>query len=281
MKHIFNIAALALAAALFSGCGAMANIHKKTPVKNPAAPAEAVIPTATLPQQINGEWVILSAGRYTVPITDEMPYLTLEGATGHFYASNGCNVINGTFTLDSLASTIKFDNVLSTMKMCPEVEYQDAVTSVFISQSPVLIHYTRLGHESYLNFYNSAHETILLAQRHNMDFLNGQWDIISVGGRNLSGELPNVFFDIPELKIHGNSGCNFFNGQIFINPEQSNSLDISGLASTRRACPDMDTEAAVLLALEETASAISDGRNKVILLDSNGNELLVLRRPLE
>ncbi|MDE7426403.1 MAG: META domain-containing protein [Muribaculaceae bacterium] len=281
MKHIFNIAALVFAASLFSGCGAMANIHKKTPGKNPAAPAEAVISSATLPQQINGEWVILSAGRYTVPMADEMPYLTLEVPTNRFYASNGCNIINGSFSLDSLSSTIKFDNVLSTMRMCPEVEYQDAVTSVFISEKPVLVHYSRLGHESYLTFYNSAHETIMLAQRHNMDFLNGQWEIITVGGRNLSGELPNVFFDIPELKIHGNSGCNFFNGQIFINPEQSNALDISGLASTRRACPDMETESAVLLALEQTASAISDGSNKVILLDSNGNELLVLRRPTE
>ena len=49
---------------------------------------------------LNGEWIIVSAGGKSIETIDEMPYLTFEKSTGKFYASNGCNVLNGTFTLD-------------------------------------------------------------------------------------------------------------------------------------------------------------------------------------
>ena len=43
-------------------------------------------------------------------------------------------------------------------------------------------------------------------------------------------------------------------------------------------CPDMEQEAAILLALEETASAIQGSEGRVMLLDQTGKELMSLRK---
>ena len=73
-------------------------------------------------ERLNGEWIIVSASGKAIPVTDEMPYITFEKEGGKFYASNGCNVINGIYNV-SPEGKVNFENVLSTMKMCPGTDY--------------------------------------------------------------------------------------------------------------------------------------------------------------
>ncbi len=112
-----------------------------------------------------------------------------------------------------------------------------------------------------------------------MEFLNGNWQVTSIDGRAIDDEECNVFFDIAELKIHGNTGCNFFNGDLYIDPSKSNALDINNIGETRMACNKGDQELRMIVALESTASAIAgDADNTVLLLDADGKELMTLRR---
>lgn len=225
---------------------------------------------------LNGEWIIVSAGGKSIETIDEMPYLTFEKSTGKFYASNGCNVLNGTFTLDD-GNIIKFGNVLSTMKMCPETDYEGPITSALSGAESVVAKISELGHESYLTISNTKGTDLLIARKHNMEFLNGNWQIVSVSGKKIESEDATLFIDIAELKVHGNTGCNFFNGQLFINPDKSNAIDFSNLATTRMACPNMDQESAILLALEDAASAIQGSEGRVMLLSTTGKELMTLK----
>ena len=228
-----------------------------------------------LSSRLAGEWIIISAGGKTIEITDEMPYLTFEKSAERFYASNGCNVINGSYNLDG--STLKFDNVLSTMKMCPETEYEGAITAALSGSQPVTATINKLGHESFLTLTDSKGNDLLKARRHNMEFLNGNWQITSVAGKKITGDEATLFIDIAELKVHGNTGCNFFNGQLFINPDKTNAIDFSNLATTRMACPNMEQESAILLALEDAVSAIQGSEGRVMLLSTTGKELMTLK----
>ena len=47
---------------------------------------------------------------------------------------------------------------------------------------------------------------------------------------------------------------------------------------TRMACPYTTQETALLVALEETASALSGGKDSAMLMAADGRELLTLRR---
>ncbi len=227
-----------------------------------------------LDERIDGEWVIISAGGKTVPASDDMPYINFMRSEERFYASNGCNVLNGSYII-SPAGVVTFDHVLSTMKMCPETDYEIPISSVLSGSEPVKVKITDMGHETYLSLLDSK-GTEIMARKHNMDFLNGNWRIMTVNGKTVKSEEATIFMDINELKVHGNTGCNFFNGDLFINPEKSNAIDFSNLISTRMACPNMDEESAIMLALEETASAIQGSDRKVMLLSATGKELMTL-----
>lgn len=229
----------------------------------------------TLSERLDGEWVIISAGGKVVPSSDDMPYVYFVKPEGRFYASNGCNVINGTFALTT-AGALTFDNVLSTMKMCPETDYEIPISTILSGEGTVKVKISDVGHETLLSLINSK-GTELIARKHNMDFLNGNWQIMSVNGKEVNSDDATIFIDINELKVHGNTGCNYFNGDLFINPERSNAIDFSNLASTRMACPNMEQESAIMLALEETTSAIQGSDNNVMLLSSSGKELMTLK----
>lgn len=228
-------------------------------------------------ERLAGEWMIVSVGGKTLKTVDDMPYINFEKQTGRFYASNGCNIINGSYTIRK-DNTIVFGKAISTMKMCYDVQFESEITSILSKEVPLTFKIDKIGHESYLRLFNPKGSELLSARKHNMDFLNGNWLITSVNGKTVNDEEANVFIDINELKLHGNTGCNFFNGTIYINPDKSNAIDFSKMALTRMACPKMEQEAAILLALEETTTAIQGNSDQVILLNQDGKELMTLKK---
>lgn len=231
----------------------------------------------TIAEKLAGEWMIVSVGGKTLRTVDDMPYINFEKQTGRFYSSNGCNVLNGSYSVADGAK-LSFGNTLSTMKMCHDVQFENEITAILSGSEPLTFKIDKIGHESYLRLFNTKGTELMSARKHNMDFLNGNWLITSVNGKAISDEEANVFIDINELKIHGNTGCNFFNGTVYINPEKSNAIDFSNMASTRMACPKMEQESAILLALEETATAIQGSHDQVILLSQGGKELMTLKK---
>lgn len=98
---------------------------------------------------------------------------------------------------------------------------------------------------------------------------NVQWTLIELEGAPIAaaaGGTPTISLSSKDQRARGFAGCNRFFGGYELNGD---GLRLAGLAATRMACPDMSVEAAVMKALEQTATWKIDGR-KLELFDATG-----------
>jgi len=251
------------------------------PATSPSQPEKTPVPqevkkAPTVGQQLGGQWTIIKAGDMTIDRDEDMPYIIFEPSTSLFYASNGCNTLNGVYSIDSL-NRLSFHNVMSTLRACPDVKYETQINAL-LSDSPTAIKISDTGSESFLDFLNDNGLTIMRLRRGKLQFLNGQWDVESIAGLKKLEVPASIFFDIAELKLHGNTGCNIVNGSIYLDHRHPNSVDFSNMATTRMACPYEKQQTAMLVALEESATAINDGADKVVLLNTDGKTLMTLKK---
>ena len=242
---------------------------KSTTTQTAKPSAKALDETA-----LAGEWTIVAVGSTQITDREEMPYINFDN--GRFYGSNGCNVLNGSYRI--AGNKIAFGGVASTMRYCPDVPFEHDINVVLADGTSYPVKIENTGHETYLYFLSGNGHKLLTARRHNMGFLNGQWQVTSIDGQPVDDDECNIFFDIAEGRVHGNTGCNYFNGNIFINPDRSNAIELSNMGVTRMACPKTAQETAMLVALEETASAIQGSGDRVMLLNKDGKQVITLTR---
>ncbi len=225
-----------------------------------------------------GQWQITAVGDTKINVEENVPYINFQPSTGRFFASDGCNIINGDYVLRS-DGVMTFGHTISTMKYCADVPFADAVAACLNDESRLTAESYRLGQDTYLYLKNNKGKTALTLRRHNMEFLNGNWQVTSIDGKTIDDEECNIFIDIAELKTHGNTGCNYFNGDIYIDPTRTNAIDFSNMGVTRMACPKTTQETAMLVALEEATTAIAGKKDKtVLLLDRKGKQVMTLKR---
>jgi heat shock protein HslJ len=227
--------------------------------------------TATLPADftINGEWTIYSV-RGNIVTGEERPYITFDLDAKRFYGSNGCNVVNGDLDTNATTNSLLMQNIITTMQMCGDAPYEYLIN---LAISEVKSYSARQeGSVTFLDLKGSANHVIMVLRRHNMDFLNGAWKVTALNGTTLTDDA-TMTIDITDWQIHGTTGCNIFNGSIFIDPDKVDSMQFINLATTRKACPESSRETEFLLALEgvETAKAID--ANNIAMYDTEGNEL--------
>lgn len=241
-------------------------------------PADSKLAAKPTQEELSGgEWRVSSVGKINITAEEDVPYVHF-GPDGRFYASDGCNIINGNYVMRS-DGTMAFSGVLSTMKYCPDVEYSALIAGMFNDQAKLTADCRRIGQDTYLYLKNKSGDTMMTLRRHNMEFLNGNWRVTAIDGRAIDDEEANIFIDIAELKVHGNTGCNYFNGDLYIDPQRSNAIDFSDMGVTRMACPKGDQERQMLVALEETKTAIAgDHDDTVLLLNKAGKAVLELKR---
>lgn len=224
---------------------------------------------------LNGEWTVYSV-RGNVVTGEERPYVTFDIPAKRFYGNNGCNYINGDLTV-AVNHAVKFDNMISTMKMCQDDQFQYLIN---LALNDVVSYSARYEKPiTFLDLKDAAGQTVLVLRRHNMDFLNGGWKVTELNGTPLVQEDDaTMTFDTADLKIHGTTGCNIFNGEMFIDPDKTDSLQILQLVTTRMMCAPDSRETEFLLALEsvETARRQSDGT--VVLYSADGNQLFKLEK---
>ena len=226
-----------------------------------------------LTQALNGEWTIQEVHGEKVT-GDERPYINFESATGNFYGSNGCNILNGDFTVKS-GNKIEFANLISTMKMCANAPFETLINTSLAQASGFIL--DKSGNESYLKLTAKGNSTpLLVLRRHNLDFLNGAWRVISIDGHRVTAANMKFVIDINELSVHGNAGCNIMNGKIVIDPDSPNSIQFSNLITTRMMCPDIQQETEFLVALEEVTNCVNLGNGRVELRNRAGNEKIVI-----
>lgn len=237
---------------------------------------QAPVTESIAPSLLCGEWVIKQVGDIRIERDENYPYINFVPEENSFYASNGCNVLNGVYTIDG--DVITFHNVLATMKYCADTPFDTQINAVIADEKPVRYTYSVSDGEPLLNFVNAAGQTVMSLHKAGLDFLNGNWRVTSIRGEKFDDSEMSIFFDVEERKVHGNTGCNSFNGDIFVDPQNAGKISLSNMAVTMRMCPDIEQQSKFLVALEETTGAklMSDGT--VGLLGANEQPLIILVR---
>lgn len=108
--------------------------------------------------------------------------------------------------------------------------------------------------------------------------LEGEWIIVEVNNQGVTAENePFLGFDIAEMRLYGNAGCNHVMGALETNPEQAGTLSFGSLGSTKRMCADMLAEDAILQALGNV-KGYDLQEDKLVLTDETGKELFELKK---
>lgn len=246
--------------------------------KRPTVTAAEVVKTPTAEQVvfIPGEWSIFTVDNRQLS-GDERPYITFDTATSRFYGTNGCNTINGDYTVSGNHLTLS--NIISTQRYCPDAEYELQINNALNNVTSFTI--TNIGNESYMSLLNNSGKTLMVIRKHNMDYINGLWQIYDINGKVIDQTAHpdlQVTFDVPELRIHGNTGCNVFNGNMIIDPDKTDAMQFVNMATTLRACPNQALETELLLALESVDRARPYGADTLELMDQNGKPIITLHR---
>lgn len=229
-------------------------------------------------EDINGEWQLATIDSKNVTEEDDVPYIFFESPKGRFYANNGCNTLNGSYVMEN--GKISFGGVASTMMYCAHAPYEAAFNAAVsdgsvLTTTPVY----RIGADAYLTLVDKNSKPVMTLRKKNMEFLNGNWQIEMADGVKIKDEEATVFFDIAELRLHGNTGCNFVNGTLYIDPQRPNAIDISNMGITRRGCPKTEQERAITVALESAYTAKEGSEpDTVVLMDKSGKTIMLLRR---
>ncbi len=224
-------------------------------------------------QVLNGEWTIAEV--FGEKVTgEERPYVNFSVSEKRFYGSNGCNIINGDYAVSGNGLT--FDNVITSMKSCDNALFEYKINNAINQVRSYSVE--RIGNEYYLSLLDEKKIKVLILRKHNMDYLNGAWKVMTIEGKSFDGEDLQLVIDIPELRMHGHTGCNIVNGQLLIDPDKNNSIQFHQLISTLMSCHNQQAETAFLVALEEVESAKKGEDDTALFYDKAGEMILVLKR---
>ena len=242
-------------------------------------PTPADLPDTEIAREIAGEWVIISVGDTAIDRDEGMPYIIFEPSSGMFYAYNGCNNLSGSFTLTDKDQLILGPGP-STMKYCADVKFDHQI-NVVLGTEGIRLKISHNGPETFLDVCHN-NQSIMRLRRGDLSFLNGNWAVEAINGLDQLEVEATLFIDIDQHRIHGNTGCNYFNGDIYLDHRIGNAVDFSNLGITRMACPHAAQESAMLVALEQAYTAMPQGHDRVVILDDQGIAQLTLSRlPLD
>ena len=129
-----------------------------------------------------------------------------------------------------------------------------------------------------LHLINAKGHTVMTLRRQNLDFVNGAWTVKEIHGSPTIDKNVRIVIDTEQQKIHGSTGCNIVNGDIYIDTTKDRAIQFQQLVSTRKMCADMKTETALLVALEETYFCEKTSSSEIKLIDENGDVVVVLTR---
>lgn len=225
---------------------------------------------------VKGDWAIEKVyGKNAVG--EKAPFLKFEPSEGRVYGNNGCNMLNGGYKYNAADSTITFTKLATTMMMCAK----EGITDYEINRA---LDATRFytweikGDDYYLYFLDADRNKVMELMHQNFDFLNGAWNVTRINDTRVTNPDVQLVIDVPEGKVHGNTGCNILNGSLETDMEAANSISFSAIATTRMACPPENNETELLVALEEASTAKPISPKEVILLNSQGKQILLLTR---
>lgn len=231
---------------------------------------------------IPGNWTATNINGVTVDGTDR-PYIEFgENTADPFlvkcYAYDGCNFINGEYTVTPDGEIKRTSQFISTMRMCPEAKYEPGMKQALNNVTGYRIEKSESG---YLLYFNDAHgQALMILRKFETGFINGAWRVTSINGSSVDDSTDiTLVIDLDQLSIHGNAGCNTLNGTIAIDPDQHNSIAFPRMITTRMTCPAIATEQALLEALSTVTNVMPNGSDDAASFrNSAGNTVITLER---
>ena len=231
------------------------------------------------PQNLRGEWIIIKAMGRPVDTMKERAYIFFSSKENKIYGYTGCNYINGGYSIYE-GFEISLKDIITTSKICEAInEERNIIQGINSAFSYSIYKDSKTGLDM-LDLKDNTGHTVLHMKRHNADVISGTWSVESIRGKdNLNQEIQLVI-DVPELHLHGKTGCNFINGDIGIDRNKDRFVQFQSISSTRKMCDDktMKVERELLIALEEVEFIKKKSNDIYALLDKNRKEVLVLKK---
>lgn len=225
---------------------------------------------------VKGDWAIEEVfGKKTVG--ESAPFLKFVPSEKRIYGNNGCNVINARYTYSPKDSLMSFSELATTMRLCDKEGLTDYEINTALGATKYYSWEVK-DMDYYLTFCDEHRQPVMKLMHQNFDFLNGTWGVTAIDGEAVNVPDMKFVIDIDEGKIHGNTGCNILNGSVEIDMDTANSISFSDFGITRMACPDMNYETKLVVALEEVTYARPVSPTEVRLYDSSQKEVIRLVR---
>lgn len=226
--------------------------------------------------EIGGYWAISEVdGKKAVG--EEPPYLNFDIKEKRVYGNNGCNTLNADYTSNPNDSTLRFSNVITTMRLCADQELSEiAINQALANTARYTWH--REGLLYTITLLNNTGHTLMQLVHQDYEFMNGTWTVTEMYGKAIDNSDIRLVIDVEEQKIHGNTGCNILNGTLIPDMLENGAVTFTNLATTRKACPDLDQETELLVALEEVCTVHPVDSQTIVLYDAHEQPILTLRR---
>ncbi len=281
MKSVISIITVGSALLALSSCS------PKNTISVTNTPDRVITTTPTLPAKtpptLVGQWSVTEVGGEKVIATnDDYPTVSFDNTdlpegVVNIYANNGCNYINGSYTVKG-TYLVRNGELAATMKFCPDAKYEIAITEAINKMGSYSIE--QINNEYYLTLKTVDGTSLMMLRKPNLSFFDGAWRVTNIQGVDISEKkAPELVIDLAGGKVHGNAGCNVLNGSIVQNLDREGGIGFTNLFTTRMSCPDLAIEQAFLVALEQVESCVPGTNTNIALLrDGAGQTIISLQR---
>lgn len=227
---------------------------------------------------LEGHWFIRSVNGKVLSgyEDDNWPFIEFVPSEGRFYGHNGCNVLNGSYFVDN-GQKLHFSNVATSMRLC-EGDSLSAIIAYSLDNTTGYSTSKLPDGAAMLNLVDKRNHVLMTLRKSDIDFINGPWKVTAIEGVPCKAANACLIFDVNTNSVSGNAGCNRLRGELTRELNTAGSLGFSNLATTRMSCPDIETESALLVALEEVTAARQRGKN--VELMAPGDRVMVTLSPL-
>lgn len=198
--------------------------------------------TVTSEDITNSTWQLTQLEGAAVDQSDtegDKIHFVLHGADSTVTGYSGCNIFNGTYSLEK-GNRIKFSKMASTRMACRDAKVnENEVLKVF----ELADNYTINGEALMLNVGKRAPLAVFKKAAADNQIVEKYWKLTTLEGQDVQmseNQEREVYFMLKtdENRVTGFAGCNTMTGTYTL--EEGNRIRFSQMGVTMRACPDVD-----------------------------------------
>ena len=223
---------------------------------------------------LQSDWQLEKINGESLEESMTIPTLRINLSEMRLSGNSGCNNYTGAITeLDN--KIIKIGDMASTLKLCPEANYEDQYMNLLKQVKTFEVN------DSSLSFKDGNNNKILEFTKQsgtkNTMRIHDIWSAVRIEGHpiNRMVTVPRLEINTKEMKIYGNDGCNDYFGSI--EDLTKDAILLGTIGSTRKMCQDMEVPERYMNALNKTKHYKFE-ENFLLLTDPDDNEILAFMK---